>query len=318
MPVHYLTEADVRQILTMDMAIESVEAAFRKLSLDEAVNIPRQRCQTDQVMLHVLPAAAKTLNAIGLKAYTTGKFDAKFHVYLFDPKIGGLIAILEADHMGAVRTGAASGAATKKLARKDATTLGLYGIGRQARTQVEAICKVRTIAKVHVFARDEAKRIAFAAEMSKVCGTEVIPVGTPEEAAKGMDIICTATSSREPILFGKWLSEGTHLNLVGSNFLGKAEADADVFKRATLVALDSKDQARAEAGDLVAAMAEGVIGWGDTYDFAHILAGRYPGRQTPQDITVFKSLGLGIQDVAVAAKVFKKAMELGIGKKILD
>src|SRR3954467_8638477 len=114
MPILYLTEAEVARVLTMDLALETTAAAFRKLALDEAVNIPRQRCQTDHVMLHVLPAAAKTLGAIGFKAYTTGKFPATFHTHLFDPKTGGPIAILESDYLGRVRTGAASGVATKK------------------------------------------------------------------------------------------------------------------------------------------------------------------------------------------------------------
>src|SRR5262245_51839626 len=203
MNVLYLTEADVRSLLTMDLAIEAVEAAFRKSSLDEAVSLPRQRCQTDQVMLHVLPAAAKTLGAIGFKAYTTGRFPATFHVHLYDPKQGGPIAILEADYLGQVRTGAASAVATKKLARPDAKTLGLYGTGKQARTQLEGVCKVRKIERASVFSRDPAKRTKFATEMAAKCGVEVVPVESPDLAAKGQDVVCTATNSREPVLKGE-------------------------------------------------------------------------------------------------------------------
>src|SRR6476646_4440392 len=150
MPVLYLTEDDVRQVLTMDVALPAVEAAFRKLSLDEAENVPRQRCQTDLVMLHVLPAAAKTLGALGFKAYTTTKQGAKFHVTLFDHKTGAMCAIIEADLLGQFRTGAASGVATKKLARPNCSTVGLYGTGKQARTQLLAVCKVRPIKTVNV------------------------------------------------------------------------------------------------------------------------------------------------------------------------
>lgn len=317
MSVLYLTEDEVRSLLTMEMALEAVEAAFRKLSLDEATNVPRSRCQTDHVMLHVLPGAAKTLNAIGLKCYTTGKFPARFQVFLFDPKAGGLIAIIEADHLGAVRTGAASGVATKKLARKDAVTVGVFGTGKQAATQLQAVCKVRPIKKAVVYSRDEAKRAAFAAEMAKVCGTEVVPAAKPEDAATGLDVICTATTSREPVLFGSWLSEGTHLNIAGSNFLAKAEVDADVFRRAALITADSKDQARIEAGDFVAAMQEHVFTWADVVELAHVVAGRVPGRQNPADITIFKSLGLGIEDVATAAKLYQKAVEQKVGRFIL-
>ncbi len=317
MPVLYLTESDVQQLLTMDMALEAVEAGFRKLSLDEAVNVPRQRCQTDQVMLHVLPAAAKTLNAIGLKAYTTGKFAPQFQVFLFDPKLGGLIAIIEADHLGAIRTGAASGVATKKLARKDAATVGIYGTGKQARTQLQAVCKVRKITRAHVYGRTEEHRVNFAQEQSELCGIPVVPVGTPAEAAKGMDIVITATSAREPVLLGEWLAEGSHVNVIGSNFIAKLETDTEVFRRASLITVDSKDQARLEAGDLVAPIQAGITSWADIREFAHVLVGRYPGRESPEDVTIFKSLGLGIQDVAVAARVYAKALEQNIGKTIL-
>lgn len=316
MPVLYLTEDEVRGLLTMDLALPAVEAAFRKLSLDEAVNIPRQRCQTDQVMLHVLPAAAKTLGAIGLKAYTTTRTAAKFHVYLYDPKTGGLTAILEADYLGQIRTGAATGVATRKLARPDAKSVGLYGTGKQARTQLEAVCKVRQVERVRVYSRDEAKRSAFAAEMSAACGTEVVPVSNPEEAAAGLDIVITATSSRDPVLKGAWLADGAHVNLIGSNFLAKVEADVDVFRKAELVTVDNKEQARMEAGDFVAGLREGVLNWATIYEFAHVLLGRYPGRPSPQSVTVFKSLGLGIEDVAVAAKVVEIARQRGVGKEL--
>lgn len=316
MSVLYLTEDDVRQLLTMDLALPAVEAAFRKLSLDEAVNVPRQRCQTDQVVLHVLPAAAKTLKTIGFKAYTTTKAGAKFHVTLFDPKTGDLLAILQADFLGQVRTGAASGVATNKLARPDAKTVGLFGTGKQARTQLLAVSKVRQLAKVHVYGRDEARRKQFAAEMTRECGVEVVPVATPEDAATGLDIVITATSSREPVLFGAWLSEGAHVNLVGSNFLAKAEADVEVFRRAKLVTVDSKDQAKLEAGDFDAALKEGVLHWPTISEFAHVLTGRYPGRESPTDVTVFKSLGLGVEDIAVGVQVYELAKQQGLGREL--
>ncbi len=317
MSVLYLTETDVRSLLTMDLALEAVETAFRKISLDEAVNVSRSRCQTDHVMLHVLPAAAKTLNAIGLKVYTTGKFPAQFQVILFDPKLGSLCAIIEADYLGAMRTGAASGVATKKLARKDAATVGVFGTGKQGRTQLEAVCKVRKIQRAIVYSRDAAKREAFAKEMTDIMGLPVEAAATPEVAAKGIDIICTATSSREPVLKGEWIGPGTHVNLAGSNFLSKAEADVEVFRRSTLICSDSKDQARIEAGDFVAAMQEHVFGWADVQELAHIVAGRIPGRQSPADITTFKSLGLGIEDVATAARVYQLAVERKVGREIL-
>ncbi|MGL4423340.1 MAG: ornithine cyclodeaminase family protein, partial [Gemmataceae bacterium] len=203
MAILYLTEADVRATVTMPTAIAAVESAFRKLSLDEAVNMPRHRCQTDHVVLHVLPAAAKTLNALGFKAYTTAKTGNEFRLYLFDPKLGHLAAIVEADYLGQLRTGAASGVATKKLARADAHRAGIFGTGRQARTQLEAIAAVRKLSRVTVYSRDEDRRIAFAAVMSATLELDVVPTNDPRMAAHEQDIVITATSSREPVLLGE-------------------------------------------------------------------------------------------------------------------
>src|SRR5262245_60531006 len=216
MPVLYLTEDDVRQVLTMEMALEAVETGLKKISLDEAMNIPRSRCQTDHSVLHVMSAAGKTLGVMGFKAYVTNRRGAKFHVHLFDGKTGEHLAWMQADYLGQVRTGAASGVATKFLARPDGATVGVFGSGKQARTQVQAVCKVRPIQQVKVFSPTEEKRKAFAAEMSQVCGVEIVPVAEPEEAARGLDIVITATSAREPVLKGEWIADGAHLNIIGS------------------------------------------------------------------------------------------------------
>lgn len=318
MPALYLTEAEVGRLLTMDLALEAVSAAFRKIGCDEAENVPRSRCQTDRVMLHVLPAAAKTLGAIGFKAYTTPRDGpARFHVTLFDPQTGAMSALLEADLLGQFRTGAASGVATKKLARADATTAGCIGTGKQARTQVLAICKVRPLKQVKVFGRDPGRRAAFAAQLAAETGVDVVPVESAEAAVRGLDVIVTATTAREPVLKGEWLAEGCHVNLAGSNFLARAEADVEVFRRAAVVSADSKDQAHLEAGDLVAPLRENVLTWSDVYDFGPLLVGKYPGRQSPADITVFKSLGLGIEDVALAVRVLDLARQQGVGREIL-
>jgi alanine dehydrogenase len=317
MPILYLTEAEVARVLTMELALETTAAAFRKMALEEAENLPRQRARTDQIMLHVLPAAAKTLGAIGFKAYTTSKAGAKFHVTLFDPKQGGISAMLEADLLGQFRTGAASGVATKKLARPDASTVGLFGTGKQARTQLLAVCKVRSIKKAHVYGRDAERRKVFASQMSQETGAEVVPVEKPEEAAKGHDIVITATNSRDPVLFGEWIGDGQHLNLVGSNFLANTESDPEVFRRAQVVAVDSKEQAKIEAGDIDKAVKAGAIQWSDVLEFAPLFVGRYPGRESPQDVTLFKSLGLGIEDIALAVKVVDLAKQQGLGKELL-
>ncbi|MBX9623586.1 MAG: ornithine cyclodeaminase family protein [Gemmataceae bacterium] len=317
MPVLYLSEDEVGRLVTTDLALEAVGAAFKKLGLDEAENVPRRRCQTDAVMLHVLPAAAKTLGVIGFKAYTTTKAGARFHVTLFDGKTGAMTAILEADVLGQYRTGAASGVATKKLARPDAVTLGCYGTGKQARTQILAVCKVRPVKLVKVYGRDADRRKAFADQLAAETGVDVVPVATPEEAARGLDIACTATTAREPVLKGEWLSDGCHVNLAGSNYLTKSEADVELFRRAALVAVDSKEQARLEAGDLVAPLKENVLTWADVVELGPLVVGKYPGRESAADVTVFKSLGIGLEDIALAARVADLARQQGVGREIL-
>jgi ornithine cyclodeaminase/alanine dehydrogenase-like protein (mu-crystallin family) len=316
MPVLLLTEDDVRRILTMDMALEAVEGGLRRMALDEAPNLPRARAQTDHAMLHVMGAAAKTLGVLGYKAYTTGRKGSHFHVGLYDGKSGALLALIQADHLGQMRTGAASGVATEFMARPDASEVGLFGSGKQARTQLLAVCRVRKVRRVQVYSPNEENRRRFAGEMSEVCQTEVVPVPRPEMAAEDKDIVITATTSREPVLNGHWLAEGTHVNAIGSNFLGKAELDAVAVRRCDTIVVDSKDQARLEAGDFVQALEEGSIHWADVHELGQVIVGRYTGRAHPQDVTLFKSLGIAIEDVAVAARVYAAAQAAGIGRML--
>jgi ornithine cyclodeaminase/alanine dehydrogenase-like protein (mu-crystallin family) len=300
----------------MEMALEAVETGLKKLSLDEAVNIPRSRCQTDHSMLHVMSAAGKTLGVLGFKAYVTNRRGARFHFHLFDGRTGDHLSWMQADYLGQMRTGAASGVATRLLARANAATVGIFGSGKQARTQLQAVCAVRSIRRVHVYSPNEGHRRMFAEEMSKLCHTEVVPVNQPQEAARGLDIVITATAAREPFLKGEWIAEGSHLNIIGSNFLGKSEVDVATIKRADIVTVDSKDQARLEAGDLHGPVEEGLLEWSNVLELGHIIAGRYPGRENDRQITLFKSLGIAIEDVATAAQVYAKAKERGIGRTL--
>jgi alanine dehydrogenase len=311
-----LSEEDVRRVLTMDMALEAVEAGLRKMALDEAQNVSRARTQTDHAMLHLMSAAAKTLGVMGYKAYATSRRGQHFHVGLFDGKTGALVALMQADYLGQMRTGAASGVATQYMARPDASEVGLFGSGKQARTQCQAVCRVRKVRRVQVYSPNEEHRSQFAREMSELCQTEVVPVPRPELAAEDKDIVITATTSREPVLNGHWLAEGTHVNAVGSNFLGKAELDAVAVRRCESIVVDSKDQARLEAGDFTQALEEGSIHWADIHELGQVIVGRYTGRAHPQDVTLFKSLGIAIEDVAVAGRVYQAAQAAGVGRTV--
>ncbi len=178
------------------------------------------------------------------------------------------------------------------------------------------LCARCAIKRVHVFSPTEERRKTFAAEMSKVCGVEVVPVAKPEEAAKGLDIVITATAAREPFLHGEWIAEGTHLNVIGSNYLSKAEVDVDTVRKANRIVVDSKDQARLEAGDLHFAYEKGALDWASVLELPSVVAGRSKGRESDAEITLFKSLGIAIEDLATAAKVYAKAKEQGVGKML--
>jgi ornithine cyclodeaminase/alanine dehydrogenase-like protein (mu-crystallin family) len=316
MSVLLLNEDEVRQLLTMDMAIEAVEEGLRKMALDEAQNVPRARTQTDHAMQHVMSAAAKSLGVMGYKVYATTRKGQHFHVGLLDGKTGALLTLMQADYLGQVRTGAASGVATQYMARPEASEVGLFGTGKQARTQLLAVCKVRKISHVQVYSPNEEHRRQFVAEMRDLCQTEIEPVPRPEMAAEDKDIVITATSSREPILNGHWIAEGTHINAMGSNFLGKAEIDAVAVRRCESIVVDSKEQARIEAGDFVQPLEDGSIHWADIHELGQVIVGRYTGRAHPQDVTLFKSLGIALEDIAVAARVYAKAQEEGVGRRI--
>src|ERR1019366_3105668 len=316
MPILLLNEQEVQQLLTMEMALEAVEEGLRKVTLDEAQNNPRARSQTDHAMLHVMSAAAKTFGVMGYKAYSTSRQGANFHVGLFDGKTGALPALLHADYLGQIRTGAASGVATKYLARPDAAEVGLFGAGKQARTQLLAVCKVRKIRRVQVHSRNEENRRAYCPQMTELCRRPVEPPASPQEAAQQKDIVITATNSRDPVLMGEWLTDGTHLNIVGSNMMTKAEIDVAAIRRAKVIVVDSKEQAHLEAGDFRQALEEGVLHWPNVRELGAVIVGRSPGRTDPQDITLFKSLGLAIEDITVAAKVVAKAKETNVGRWI--
>lgn len=317
MPVLFLKEADVQQVLTMDMALEAVEMGFKKLGLDEAMNINRQRVVTDHAVLHTMGAAAKTLGGMGTKVYSTSrKGNAVFLVTLFDGKTGDLICLMQADYLGQMRTGAASGLATRIISRPDASKLGIFGSGKQAKTQVEAICKVRNIKRVEVFSPNQGHREQFAKEVSATCGVEVVPVDTPAEAAKGKDIVCTATKARDPFFIPEWLEFGMHVNAVGANYMGKAELFPEAIRRFDTIVVDSKDQARLEAGDFQVGLEDGSLKWSAVWDLSAVVGGRYQVREAETGITLFKSVGLAIQDLAVGMKVYQKALADGLGQMI--
>ncbi|HYV84907.1 MAG TPA: ornithine cyclodeaminase family protein [Patescibacteria group bacterium] len=316
----YLTEDDVGRLLTMDACLLAVETAFADLAEGRAVNRPRSRATLPRATLHALPAASDTLARMAAKVYATTRGGARFVVLLFDARTSELLAIVEADRLSQMRTGAASGVATRRLARPEAAILGILGTGWQARSQVAAIARVRPLRSVRAFGRDAGRLAAFCAETARETGLEVIPAEDAAVAVRGADIVVTATSSAQPVLSGAWLSPGAHLNAVGSNRADRREIDSDAVARASLIACDSIEQARGEAGDLILASATGPEGPPAPLDraveLAAIVSGRHPGRRDPRDITLFKSLGLGIEDLYAASAVYDRAVAAGAGRPV--
>jgi ornithine cyclodeaminase/alanine dehydrogenase-like protein (mu-crystallin family) len=316
MSVRYLSEQDVRQLMDMPASISVVEEAFRQLAAGSAQNVPRARAFGSGVALHTMSAAADYLNLVGWKAYTTTRQSARFHVAVYRADSGAMAGLIEADYLGRLRTGAASGVATRYLAAAEASRVGLFGVGRQAATQLEAVCSVRPIKHVAVFSRNALRRNEFAADMSRRCRVDVHPVDSAEAAAADKDIVITATTSRTPVFSGDVLSPGTHLNVIGSNFLSKAEVDVTTIRRADRIICDSIDQCKVEAGDFVGALEEGVIDWSGMIDLADVVSGRHAGRPHREAITLFKSVGLAIEDVAMGAAILDRAEKNGIGQML--
>jgi ornithine cyclodeaminase/alanine dehydrogenase-like protein (mu-crystallin family) len=312
----HLTEDDVEKALTMDACLEAVEGAFQQWAVGNAANRPRTRAAIPGSILHVLPAASSTLKRLAAKVYATAKGGIRFVVLLFDAGSADLLAVIEADRLGQMRTGAATGVATRCLAGAGAAILGILGTGWQARSQVQAIARVRTLREVRAWGRDRGRLIDFCAEVAKLSGVAVLPAASAEAAVRGADIVVTATSAATPVLKGSWLAPGAHLNAVGSNRPDRRELDDDAIGRSDLIVVDSLDQARLEAGDLLLAAAPGGPPIDRAVELADIVSGRRPGRQGERQITLFKSLGIGLEDLAVASLAYDRAIALGLGRPI--
>jgi len=316
----YLNEQDVTNLLTMEDALSAVEAVFNLQSSGEATNEPRRRVHAAGASLNVMSGAVERIGTFrgvaGLKAYTVTRHGAIFHVSLYDAESGELLAFMEANKLGQMRTGAASGIATKYLANPDAKSVGLYGSGWQASSQLEAVCAVRPIEVVKVYSRSAEKCERFCRAMSaKLNGLKIEPVGEAGDAA-GCEIIITITSAREPVLEGARLQPGAHINAAGNNSILKREFDDEVIKRAAFIAVDSLDQARFEAGELINPVEKGLLTWERVKELRYVVSGQIKGRTDREEITLFKSLGIAIEDVAAAAIVYQKARAEKLGKEM--
>ncbi len=312
----HLTEDDVRRLLTMEDALREVEAALKDLGDEKAENRPRQRVRGPHAILNVMPASWSARGYYGFKYYTIARDTVRFWFHLFDANTGSPLAVLEANRLGQQRTGAASGIAAKYLARSDASIVGILGTGWQAESQLEALCAVRGISRIRCHSPTPAHRTSFAERMSKALGVDTVPADSPEETVRGADIVVAATTSGTPVVQGEWLEPGAHINAVGANRLGARELDDAAVRRCSVIVADSVEQARMEAGDLADPVSQGILRWDRIAELPHMVAGSGPRRTRKEEVTLFKSLGLAIEDVAVASLVYERALEGNLGTEI--
>jgi alanine dehydrogenase len=307
----YLTEADVDALLTIEDALEAVESSFLRLAAGGVENRPRYRLRLEGGVMAVMSAVDLELGKAGLKTYTAfGDDDVRFVVLLFETGRADLAAVIEANRLGQLRTGAASGVAAKHLARPDARTLGVIGCGFQAETQVAAIrAAVPTIERVVAFCRSPERLAAFC----KAVGAE--PAETHHEAG-GQDVVVTASTSKDPVLRGDWLARGALVCAIGANDPGARELDDLVLERAAFVCCDSREQSMLESGDLIDPVAHGVLDWLEVHELQEVVAGELPGRQSDEDIVVFKSNGIAAWDIAIGTAALERAREQGVGREL--
>lgn len=327
--VLWLTRQDVESVLTMEDAIAAVEAGFRQLALGD-VEMP-QRLSLGVAKYSTWGAAMPAyvggdIDSLGLKLVTLARDNPSQRglpailatVLLLDPESGQVQAIMEGAFLTAMRTGAGSGVATRYLARRDASVVTVFGAGVQARTQLAAVCAVRPIRRALVIARSLESARRFADEMAGQLGIVIEPAEDVRAAVESADVIVAATSAHEPLFDGRWLRPGTHINGVGSHMPKVRELDTATIQRSKVVA-DQTAACLAEAGDLIIPIQEGAITEAHIYaDLGEIVAGLKPGRTSEDEITLFKSVGLAIQDVATAALVYEKARAAGVGQDLPD
>lgn len=317
-----LGQDEVRRLLPMPTCIELMADAFAALAQDLALcPLRRVMRRADGVLLGTMPAALPDALGIKVIAIVPGNAGTALDphqglVLLMDPDTGVPQAILDATEVTAIRTAAVSALATRLLARPDADDLALLGAGTQAWTHLEAMHAVRPLRRVRVHSRTPARREAFARRAAVRLGVEVVPHAEPEAAVRGASLICTLTSAREPVLRGAWLSPGAHVNAVGACTPAARELDALALARARLF-VDRRESALAEAGDFLLARAEGAVR--DAHilgELGDLVLGRLPGRRAEGDITLFKSLGLGLADLAAARHVYREALAAGVGVRV--
>lgn len=312
----YLDDDSVSSQLSTRDAFDCVDRAFRLLADGAAMNAVRRRSQAGDAVLNVMWALAPTEGVMGVKAYPVVRAGTTqgtvLTLLVYSTETGELLAVMKADRLGQLRTGAATAVATMALARRDAEILSVYGTGFQAETQIKALVDVLPqLRSIRIVGRSAERRDAFITRMRNELDVE-IREDSPENAARAADVIVTATGSTDPVIQGAWIQLGTHINAVGSNVATKREVDRELLEKAAVILVDDRDVAAMDCGDLIA------NGWDQSTvgTVGDVLVGRTRGRRSPDDVTLFESQGIALQDVVCAALVISRATEQGLGRLI--
>jgi alanine dehydrogenase len=319
----FLSESDVQAAIAMPETLTVVEAAFRDHALGQATILPRvsQTLPGTAGMFRILSATLPTRKMFGLKTLTgfPGRRledEVYFAILLFEMGSGALRAVISANYLTGLRTGAASGVAAKYLAREDASSLGIVGAGVQAWFQAEALCAVRPIDTVKIFSRNKNRAKELALRLCQSFPVDAVAVESAQDAVQGSDLVIAATTASTPVIQGDWLEPGTHVSAIGANTRTKRELDASCFERARVVA-DSREEVLHESGDLRDAVETGRVTSDVVYaELGELASGLQQGRSSAEEITIFKSVGVALQDVAVAAFLFEVAQRSGIGTQL--
>lgn len=311
-----LKESDVQSLLTMKDTVHVLEQAFKAWGQGRAINHPRQRIRVPSGFMHFMTAASLDDQLMGFKTYAVVNGKATFTVQVFNTETSRVEGWIEADALGQIRTGAASGLAAKYLSRPESKIAGVIGTGYQAETQLKAVCTTRKIEQACVYSRKAEHRTRFAQKMSDELGIEIIPVEAADQAVEQADIVITVTTARTPVFSGGALRLGTCVLAAGSNHWMRQELDKETFAKAALIAVDDLEQSKIECGELMAAVQSGVVRWEQVRELRDVVSGLIPGRPSDDAITIFESQGIALEDVAVAAHLLKLAEEKGVGQQI--
>lgn len=310
----FLTEDDVQQLLPITDAIDAVEKGFKEQGNGTAFNLHRSRVQAGKVGITMMVAALGSRKVAGFKCMGIGGS----MVLLYGGEKNQLLAVLEARSLGQIRTGAASALASRYMAPENASSVGIIGTGHQAETQLEGTCAVRPITRALAYSRTPEHLASFCTRMSRILDIEVSPATSAQEAVQNSDIVIAITNVRtlDPVLLGKWVRPGQHLVAAGANTINRRELDDEAVARCSLIVTDARDQAKLECADLAIPIEKGIWDWDNVWELGQIVTGQVEGRTSSDDITLYESQGIALEDVAVADFLFQKALIKGIGTEL--